>query len=197
MKSPIAMISSKKANDFKLRSRAYGMGIFISDYDNKYVAYSHSGGTWGFTSYYIIIPEFNLSFILWYPSNALGLMKICNMILGLVIPFLESELEMKKTSILSNYKEIKKYYAHKMGNRICVRYPSLSGPNHKNEINLKVDLYERNGFRENKISVRLVNEGSKIYKFDEGSDADELMQLYFEQESNFANKLKFKGGKYK
>ncbi len=64
MKSPISMIRSKKKNNFKLRSRAYGMGIIIGDYDDKYLTYSHSGGTWGFTSYYVIILEFNLSFIL-------------------------------------------------------------------------------------------------------------------------------------
>ena len=74
--SPCVMFSPKKNNGKRLRNRAYGLGIFMGDYDEEFISYCHSGGTCRFGSYWVLIPELDFGMILWQNSDYKGLREL-------------------------------------------------------------------------------------------------------------------------
>ena len=189
--NPCIMISPKKNHQKKWKNRAYGLGIFIGDYGEEFQVYSHSGGTWGFSSYWILIPELKIKLISWQNSDNKGLRNILETCLEIIIQGVKQnkKQEIKQPKI----KEHKICYKHVMGDKIRIRYQ-------ENLDLLKMDMKE-NGEVEKGIKMKKM-EKERFYKIIKGADIDEIVEFIEKKEEEEEKKpfpgkiLKYKGGLY-
>lgn len=196
MKNPVIMYKPEK-NNSKFKERAYGLGLSIGDYDNEFQTISHSGGTWGFTSYFIIIPNLNLKCIIWYNSDKKGIKIILEKILDLFIPVIKNNLnpdckEINYSEIVLNKKNTKRLcYFHNKGTKIRIFEP-------KNELSYNImDIFESNGRYTKGIQLIRVSYSLTDYFIKEGpNEKERVFLIYDSQENKYPSKIKFQGGLY-
>lgn len=188
--SPVVMMKPQK-NQNKLKARAYGLGIQIGDYNDEYKVFSHSGGTWGFASYWITIPELKLGVIIWYNSDKSALRSVIDKTLDVVIPALKVKKIPESISIPSPEEKkveeivkLRQVYQHKMGDKIRLRLGK----------NMSIDVKEANGDKEKKVKLEKIEENK--YKITSGGDVDEVLEFIGQKTERLPEIIKLRAGLY-
>lgn len=187
---PNVMIAPNKSSR-KYKNRAYGLGIAIGDYDDKYRVFSHSGGTWGFTSYWVLVPELEIGIILWQNSDFSKLRDLLESCMDVIIPAIKYIKKPKFSEIIdANLKKV--YYKHIMGDVIRLWIKK------KDNTPIKMDIKENNGEIEKEILLKKLTKNNLIiYQIASGSDCGEYISLFYKEENpQLPESLKFKGGFY-
>ena len=162
------------------KSRAYGLGINIGDYNEEYQVYYHSGGLPGFRSYWLMVPELNFSIILWQNSDHPGIRIILEEVLDLLISgFKKSlvEVEMVQRKIKQST-----IYKHFLGEIIVLHI--------MDDDSMLMDCKDMSGADIKGIKLQRIGQGEK-YRVADGSDFGEILELI--KNKKMLQAIKYKG----
>lgn len=187
---PHILYPPAKNNNKKIKPKAYGLGIDIADYDDEYRVYSHSGGTWGFTSFWLCIPDLDLRVVMWQNSDLSGLRDVLEKSLEIIVPAVKNAPKPQIEDLWKNLKQ-KNCYLHAMGDKIRIR---RSGK--ENDQVLMMDYKERCGDLEKKIKLERIKDGNNKFKVLKGTGSREILQFVQRELENetLPKIIKFKGG---
>jgi len=172
------------------KSRAYGLGINIGDYNEQYLVYYHSGGLPGFRSYWLMVPELDFAIILWQNSDHFGIRAILEEVLEILIFGIKT---MKKTPIVQKKIKETKLYKHFLGDTITIHFTD--------DGSVMMDCRDMNGEYVKGINLETIEE-KKRYKVANGNDLGEIVEFYEKNGENDKKKflgatVKYKGGLFR